>query len=82
MSEEAFLSLDGGKQVAQLERFLQGFHGWIAFCDGFQTRGGNCRDDYNGQIGVTVIFRAKQTLMAFHSSMIAAFVVIMEKKGL
>ena len=50
LSEAAFLSLDCGKQVAQPERFLQGSHAWIAFCDGFQMRSGNCRDNYNGQI--------------------------------
>ena len=52
LSEGALLSLDSGKQVAQPERFLQGSHAWKAFCDGFQMRGGNCRDDYNGQIRI------------------------------
>src|SRR2546421_11646248 len=51
-SEGAFLSLDCGQQLAQLERFLQGFHTWILSCDGFQMRGGNCRDDDNGQIRI------------------------------
>ncbi len=31
--------------------------------------------------GVTILFRAKHTLKAFYRSMIAAFAVIMEKKG-
>src|SRR6266702_3378634 len=51
-SQEALLSLDGGKQVAQLEGFSQCFHAWIASYDGFQMRGSNCRDDYNGQIRI------------------------------